>query len=374
MSTADRPQVLYLWGDDEWAMERLVGSLADGLARDTGARPDRWRTDGRDITADAVAERVATAPMFGGGTVVVVSNPTQLVRSKALRDALDGVIASVAPGNALVFLEFDTTGGRRRPKSLVDLEAAVGKAGGTARACRAPNAGEMPAWIGGRATEMGLALGLDAAREIARRIGSHSSEGDVDRRQMSAIAVGELEKLALYRGSEPVTVDDVRALVPEVVPDSLWALSDAVAGRRVELAGPALDRALETQPEQVLLVMLHRRLRELLIAADGRAAGAKPADLVKLMGGSPYIVQRRAEQSSAWTAVELEAALDGLLELDRMAKHADAAASTEGQRRMAWVAWVAERVAPRAGAGEPRGPSARGRAAGARPSGPTRGS
>jgi len=373
VSTADRPQVLYLWGDDEWAMERLVGSLADVLARDTGAPPDRWRADGRDITADAVAERVAIAPMFGGGTVAVVSNPTQLVRSKALRDALDGVIASVAPGNALVFLEFDTTGGRRRPKSLVDLEAAVQKAGGTARSCRAPSAGEMPAWIGGRAAEMGLTLGPDAAREIARRIGSHSSEGDVDRRQMSAIAVGELEKLSLYRGSESVTVDDVRALVSEVVPDSLWALSDAVAGRRVGLAGPALDRALETQPEQVLLVMLHRRLRELLIAADARATGAKPADLVKLMDGSPYIVQRRAEQSSGWTVPELEAALDGLLELDRMAKHADAVASTEGQRRMAWVAWVAERIAPRARDGEPRGPSRPGRAAGARQPGPTRG-
>jgi competence protein ComEC len=354
VSTADRPQIVYLWGDDEWAMERLVAALADGLARDTGAQPDRWRADGREVTADAIAERVAIAPMFGGGTVAVVSNPTQLVRSKALRDALDGVIASVAPGNALVFLEFDTTGGRRRPKSLLDLEAGVQKAGGTARPCRAPGAGEMPAWIAGRATEMGIALGPEAAREIARRIGSHSTGGDVDRRQMSAIAVGELEKLNLYRGSEPVTVEDVRALVPELAADSLWALSDAVASRRTGLAGPALDRVLETQPEQVVLVMLHRRLRELLIAADARAAGAKPAELVKLIGGSPYVVQRRAEQSSGWTVRELESALDGLLELDRMAKHADSVATTEGQRRMAWIAWLAEHVASRSRAGGPQ--------------------
>ncbi len=347
MSTADRPQVLYLWGDDEWAMDRLVAALAAELERDTGAPPDRWRASGRDVTADAIAERVAMAPMFGGGTVAVVSGPTQLVRSKALREALDRVIASVAPGNALVFLEFDTTGGRRRPKTLVDLEAAVQRAGGAGRPCRAPSAGEMPAWINGRAAEMGVSLAPDAARELARRIGSHVGEGDVDRRQMSAIAVGELEKLGLYRGAEPVSAEDVRALVGEVVPDSLWALSDAVATRRAETAGPALDRALETQPEPVLLVLLHRRLRELLIALDARITGAKPADLVKLIGGSPYLVQRRAEQATAWTVPELEAALDGLLELDRMAKHADAVASTDGQRRMAWVAWVAERVAPR---------------------------
>ncbi len=348
MSAADRPQVVYLWGDDEWAMERVVGSISDELARDTGAPPDRWRVVGQESSPDAIAQRVSIAPMFGGGTVAVVANPTQLVRSKALREALDRVIASVAPGNALVFLEFDTSDGRKRPKSLTDLEAAVIRAGGSVRPCRAPSAGEMPSWIGGRAKELGVELGPDAAKEIARRIGAFATEGDVDRRQMGAMAVGELQKLALYRGTAAVSVEDVKALVGEVIPDSLWSLSDAVALRRAERAGPALDHALESQPEQVLLVLLHRRLRELLIAADARAMGAKPAELVKLIGGNPYVVQRRAEQASAWTVAELEAALEGLLELDRMAKHADVEGSTDGQRRMAWVAWVAERVAPRA--------------------------
>ena len=68
-----------------------------------------------------------------------------------------------------------------------------------------------------------------AAEEIAKRIGSKVSESDVDRRQMSSMALGELGKLALYRGSDPVTVEDVRALVAEAVPDSIWALTDAVA-------------------------------------------------------------------------------------------------------------------------------------------------
>jgi DNA polymerase III delta subunit len=345
VSTADRPQVLYLWGDDEWAMERVIGSVAEGIARDTGAPPDRWRVNGRDASADQLAERVAIAPMFGGGTVAVVANPGQLVRSKALREALDRVIASVAPGNALVFLEFDTSGGKKRPKSLTDLADGVLKAGGTARPCRAPGPGEMPGWIAARASEAGVALAPDAAREIAKRVGANVGEGDVDRRLMSAMALSEVEKLGLYRGSETVTAEDVRSLVAEVLPDSLWSLTDAVALRRAERAGPALDRALESQPEQVVLVLLHRRLRELLIAADARSTGVKPADVVKLIGGSPFVAQRRVEQAAVWSVPELVAALDGLLDLDRMAKHADAEAATDGQRRMAWVAWVAERVA-----------------------------
>ena len=360
MSTADRPQVLYLWGDDEWTMNRIVAAIADELARDTGAPPDRWRADGKTITAEAIGERVQLAPMFGGGTVAVVTSHSNLVRSKALREALASVISSVAPGNALLFLEFDTSGGRKRPKTLTDLEASVIRSGGTARPCRAPSAGEMPSWIIGRANELGMDLPPDAAKEIAKRIGSQVTETDVDRRQMSSIAMGELGKLALYRGSEAVTVDDVRALVAESVPDSVWALTDAVAVRRPD-AGSALDRALETQPEQILLVLLHRRIRELLIAADARAAGATPPEIVKLVGGSPFMAQKRAEQAAHWTAAELETALDGLLDLDRMSKHADAAFSTEGQRRMAWVTWAAECVAPRRRGQADRGDGARGR-------------
>jgi len=346
MSAADRPQVLYLWGDDEWAMNRVVASITDELARDTGAPPDRWRADAKTITAEDIGERVQMAPMFGGGTVAVITSHSNLVRSKVLREALEGVISSVAPGNALVFLEFDTSGGRKRPKTLTDLEASVIRSGGTARPCRAPSAGEMPSWIIGRASELGMHLPPDAAKEIAKRIGSQATESDVDRRAMSSIAMGELGKLSLYRGSEPVSVDDVRALVAEFVPDSVWALTDAVAVRRAD-AGPALDRALETQPEQILLVLLHRRIRELLIAADARAAGATPPEIVKLVGGSPFMAQKRVEQAAHWTAPELVAALDGLLELDRMSKHADAAFSTDGQRRMAWVTWAAQCVAPR---------------------------
>lgn len=357
VTAADRPHVLYLWGDDEWAMDRQVAALCAALDRDTGAPPERWRADGRGVTAAEIAGRVSAAPMFGGGVVAVVANPTPLVRSRALRDALAGVIAAVAPGNALVLEEFDTTGGRKRPKSLVALEADVVGAGGVARRCAAPGAREMPSWIAGRAAEMGVVLAPEAAAEIARRVGAGVGERDVDRRAMSATALRELEKLALYRGAEPVTADDVRALVAETAADSLWALTDAVALRRTAVAGPALDRALDAQPEQVVVALLHRRLRELLIAADALAAGARPAEVARLVGGNPDAARFRAEQAAHWSVRELEAALEGLLELDRMAKRAGGAGGTDRQRRMAWVAWIAERVAP-GGRGSPGGRSA----------------
>src|SRR6185436_8318024 len=105
-----------------------------------------------------------------------------------------------------------------------------------------------------------------AARALADRLGSRVTEGDVDRRYLSRIASGELDKLALRHAIDggPVTADDVNALVAEATPASVWALTDAIGERREEAALAALDRLLDTTPEPVLLTVLHRLVIELL--------------------------------------------------------------------------------------------------------------
>jgi DNA polymerase III delta subunit len=342
--TADTPLLAYYRGDDGWSLDRAADHVARRIETATGARPDRWRVAAAETSPAAIGERVATSPLFGGGTVAIVVDPAPLLRSKADREGLDAAIATVAPGNALVFLE-QGDAGNKRSAALEGLEAAVLKAGGESRAFKAPRSGELAGWIVARATEREMTLEPGAAKELARRVGGFVTEGDVDRQRMGALAVAELDKLALYRPFEPVREDDVRALVPEVVPDSTWAFLDAVAERRTAVAGPALDRLLETTPEPVITVQLHRRLRELLVAADLVAQRARPADIVKAIGGHPFRAQKLADQARAWSVAELEDALEGVMELDAMVKGAPGSGSTERQRRLAFALWVEERVA-----------------------------
>ena len=251
--SADVPVIAYFRGDDGFTMDAAVAALTKRLEQESGAPPDRWRAAGTETSAADIAVRVATAPLFGGGTVAVVVDPAPLLRSKAEREALDGAIRNVAPGNALVFLE-QGDAGARRSAALQGLEASVQRAGGDAKEFRAPREGQLAAWIEGRANERSITLEPGAAKELARRVGGFVREGDVDRQRQGALAVGELEKLSLYRPFDPVTEADVRALVSEVVPDSTWAFLDAVADRKVAVAAPLLDRLLETTPEPVLLV------------------------------------------------------------------------------------------------------------------------
>jgi hypothetical protein len=86
-------------------------------------------------------------------------------------------------------------------------------------------------------------------------MGGFVDVNDVERRHLTRIASVELDKLALYRGVEPITADDVRTLVAEAVPGSVWAFTDAVGERRLAVALELLERLLDATPEPVLLAV-----------------------------------------------------------------------------------------------------------------------
>jgi DNA polymerase-3 subunit delta len=176
----------------------------------------------------------------------------------------------------------------------------------------------------------------------------------------------ELEKLDLLRlgdgaeagaetsaatGAGParaVTVDDIRALVPEAVPGSIWGFVDAVGMRQGTRAIDLLERLLDATPEPVLLAVLHRRLRELIEVADRLAAGETPGSLVRSMRLQPFRAETLARQAHGWTVAELADALEGLLELDARVKGVGGATAGDAQIRLAFDLWVTDRVAPAA--------------------------
>jgi DNA polymerase III delta subunit len=334
----------YFWGDDGYGLDRAVDALAERLAAASGVDPERARVGGGETNPARIAERVATATLFGGGTLLTVTDPSPLLRSRADRDAVVEALGLVAPGNGLVFVE-SVDGSARRSATTDALRAAVAQAGGETRELRAPKEGQMAAWVESRARERDIRLGRGAAQAIAERVGAFVREGDVDRRRMGQIAVGELEKLALYRGEEPIEHEDVELLVAEVAPASAWAFLDAVAARRARQAGVLLDSLLESVPEPVILAQLHRRLRELIDMADRLDAGTSLQSIARELGYKEFRARKLAEQARAWTVDELIAALEGVLALDALVKGAEPA--SERQRRLAFQLWIMDRVARR---------------------------
>lgn len=328
----------FLKGADAWAVERELGAMAKELGGDGAV--DVRRSRGAETDIGELGDRLATQPLFGGGTLAVVEDPAPLVRSAAARDELAAALERMAPGNGLVLVALDDPGGRR-PAALDQLERLVAERGGRVLAFAAPTRERMQAFIVERATELGVQIEPGAARSLAERVGAWVREGDVDRRRQAQLAAAELEKLALYRPGGRISPDDVGALVAEAVPGSTWAFLDAVAARRASEASRLLRLLLdEGAPFPVLVVQLHRRLRSLLEVRELLTEGAQPATLPRTLKMKPYRAQKLAEQARTWSAEALEQALEALLELDVLAKAIDGASVSDTERELALELWL----------------------------------
>lgn len=342
------PTLAYYWGDDDLGAARAVDQLSSALAEETGIPMERWDVRGdRSRAGEQIAqlhERVATPVMFGGGALAVVTNPGSLALSSEHRAGVLAAIGSLAPGNALVLVDASPSGAKApTQKRLAD---AVSAAGGAVRKFESPRRGALAGWVEAEARGRGLDLAAGAARTLVERVAGFVDLNDVERRYQTRIASTELDKLGLYRGTGPITPDDVRALVAEAVPGSVWAFTDAIGERRAEAAVELLERLQEDTPEPVLLAVLHRRVRELLELGDRLAAGERLPTAAKAMGiANEYRAQTLATQARAWTTEELTAALDGLVELDAMVKGAPGAGQDEAQRRLSFSLWVMDHVA-----------------------------
>jgi len=352
--------LLYVWGDDDLLAERLVERFEHALATELGSPLERW-----DLRADLptagtgaaqLQERLGTGVLFGGGTLAVVANPGALVRRNDTRDRVVGAIGAMAAGNAVVFVEAARSSAKGPgPKRLAD---AVSAAGGRIVAAMAPRPNALGAWIESEARDRGLSLGPGAAREIADRLGARVTDGDVDRRFLSRVASGELDKLTLRHAIDggPITVEDVRGLVAESTPGSVWALTDAVGERRGPAALAALDRLVETTPEPVLLAVLHRRVVELLELGDRLADGTDLPAAARAMGiTSEFRARTLAMQTKRWTTDELTAALADLVEVDAMVKGVPGSGTDAAQRRLAFTMWVRTHATAGSGSGQGSG-------------------
>ena len=336
----------YFFGDDDLTLNRAIGRLAVALAGD-GEPLERWDLRGtRNDAASLIGEvhgRVATPVMFGGGTLAVVANPGALAVRNEDRDALLDLIPLVAPGNALVFVEAAASGAKEPGQKK--LAEAIKAAGGDVRRFESPKEGALAAWIESEARDRDVRLAPGAAKELATRIGGFVREGDAERRDQTRRAAMEIDKLALYRPNEQVSIDDVQALVAEAVPGSAWALADAVAERDGARALGLFEALVQTMPEPVIVVVIHRRIRELLELIDRMTTAKNLAEVGRAMKiNSSYRMERLATQARRWRTVELIEAIDGLLELDAIVKGAPDRPTGDAQRRLAFSLWIADHV------------------------------
>ncbi len=307
-------------GEDHFRKEEVIRALVEAHI-DPGTRDfnlDQLR--GTEVDPQTLASVLATPPMMAEWRVVVLREVEGLSGSKNAREELLRVASDPPPG--LAFVMSCTVPKGSKAKFYTDL----------ARASRsveleAMSDADVPGWILERAEQVhGLEFDVGAARALGAAIGSNLG-----------VLARELEKLSAFVGDRRrVTIEDVDAAGTKLPEQDRWEWFDLVGGRQFEEARSGLGTLFGQGESGVALVIgLATHLLRLAIAVEQGPRGLEDA----LPPHQKWLAKRMKDQARKWTMPEIDAALAGLLDVDRLLK-----ASSHGDEHFleAWL--LAQRV------------------------------
>lgn len=296
-----RGGVFYLHGEDDFRKEEAVRALVaahlDPATGDFNFDPLR----GTEVDTETLASVLGTPPMMAEWRVVVVREVEGLASSARARDVLLEVVAKPPPGLALILS--CTVPAGSKAKFYRDLSR-------TARSVGFPavTPGDVPGWLMSRARDrFGVEVDVDAAQALGAAIGVSLG-----------ILSQELEKLVDYVGDRKrIAVADVEAAGTRIPAQDRWRWFDLVGDGRLEEALDTLGVLLGQGENGVGLVIgLTSHFLRLGIAGE-RGAGALEA---MLPPHQKWLAGKAAGQARRWRPAEIDAALAGLLRVDRLLK------------------------------------------------------
>jgi DNA polymerase-3 subunit delta len=128
---------------------------------------------------------------------------------------------------------------------------------------------------------------------------------------------GEIQKLLLYSQERPIGEDDVRQLVSHVQEANIFALVDAVAEGRTELAQRILHRLYDDGVAPTyILVMITRQFRLIALAKDLPRGLPRPQMQERLGLKKSYALDKTLGQAKLYDFEGVKRAYDKLLETD----------------------------------------------------------
>jgi DNA polymerase-3 subunit delta len=296
-----RGGAFYLHGEDQFRKEAAVRALieahVDPATRDFNL--DALR--GGEVTPEALASVLATPPMMAEWRVVVLREVEGLAASKHARDVLEGVVVNPPPGLALVMSCTVPKGSKA--KFYADLARRAQSV-----EFKEITADDVPGWLMERARGThAVELEVDAARALGAAIGPNLG-----------VLAKELEKLTDFVDRRRrITVQDVDAAGTKLPSQDRWQWFDLVGERRFEDARRALAVLLDQGESGVGLVIgLSSHLLRLGVAVDGGQRGLEAV----LPGHQKWLAKRLVSQARKWTMGQIDYAVRGLLDVDRMLK------------------------------------------------------
>ncbi len=259
---------------------------------------------GDETTWPRVLEAARTGSLFATRRAVVVRNADAI---KGEGEEVEGYLDDPAPGAALILMavKFDK---RKKPwKAVLDRAQAV--------AVEPLKGAALKGRVRDEVRRRKLSLAEGALEELIETVGQ-------DLRRL----MGELDKLEAFAigRKEPLSVDDVSAVLGRALGQPIYLMSDALGERKPAVVLAQLEKLLDDgEPALKLLGALHRAIRQVRAARAMNAARVPPRAIAAKLLPPPvaFKVDALLAASRQWTDEDLKKALVALDRADRGIKN-----------------------------------------------------
>ena len=312
--------VFYLHGTDAFRREEAAQALVEAHLDPTTRDFNLDYVRGSEIDAEKLASILGTPPLMAEWRVVVLRETEALAGSPRTRDLVLNAARVPLPGLALILLcTVPERSSARFYRDLVKL----------ARSVDFPEVGsdDLPGWLIDRArSHLDRELEEAAARALGQAVGPDL-----------AYLTRELEKLdALAEQGKAITADHVAAAGTRIPRQDRWQWFDQVAEKRYGEALEGLEVLLQHGESGVGLTLgLATHLLRLGVMVDGDRGALESL----LPPHQKWLSRRYGSQARRWSGGEVEAAVQDLLEVDRLLK-----SSTFSDQHLL-ESWILKRMA-----------------------------
>ena len=302
------PNVYFLFGNDEFAINRRLKEFAADFPDSTSADMNTARLEARTMTENDLNTAVNAMPFLAPKRLVLLAEPSARYSRPAERKKFEEFLEKV-PDTARLVL-YEAVEPREVDRHwLVKWIAKKGKLVKT-QAFMLPRPWEMTGWVINETRSQGGEIEPAAAAKLAEMVG-------VNTRQ----AGQEIAKLLAYVNWErQVRVQDVEAVSIVTAEESIFDFVDALANGDGKSAQRLLHRLLESEDAFSLWGMVIRQFRLLLLAREVLDSRGGKDEVARALGVHPYVAEKTTGQARSFTLPVLERIYHRLLEIDEEAK------------------------------------------------------
>jgi DNA polymerase-3 subunit delta len=302
-----------LYGQDSFSLNQALKEIEAGLGDRQTVEANTSRLEGQHLALSALRNKCDAVPFLCSHRLVIVDGLLGRFEEKQGKprpgkgksrdglgewEGLDSYVKQMPETTVLVLVDEEVQGNNPLLKRLSPVAEV--------RTFPLLRGKELKTWIRQRVKTEDGDITPQAVNLLTELIGGDLWAMD-----------GEIQKLLLYSQKRPISEDDVRQLVSCIQEANIFALVDAVAEGRTEVAQRLLHRLYdEGVPPVYILAMITRQFRLIALARDLERGLSRLQMQERLGLKSSYGLDKTLNQAKLYDFDGIKRAYDKFLETD----------------------------------------------------------